>query len=68
MKLSVSSSEVLRHITVAVFLIEILDAFTWSVEVKLAFRVEPLTLTREAINGPRIKMSGGVETDVYNVV
>ena len=69
MKLAVSLSGVLlRHITVVASLMNILDAFTWRVEVKLAFRGVPLTLVREAVNGPRFKMSGGLEIAVYNAV
>ena len=66
MKLSVSLSEVLpRHITVISSFINILDAVTCRVEVKLASRVVPLTLMREAVNGFRLKVSGGVELAVY---
>ena len=64
-KLSVSLSRVLlRHITVAFFM-NILDAFTCRVEVKLKFRDEPLTLMREAVKGPRLKVAGGVSLAVY---
>ena len=60
-KLSVSLSKVpLRHIIVVASLMIILDAVTWRVEVKLAFRGVPLTLMRETVNGPRFKIIGGV--------
>ena len=67
MKLSVLLAVLLRHITVAAFLINILDAVTCRVEVKLAFRGVPLTLMRETVNGPRIKIAGGVELAKYAV-
>ena len=53
-KLSVLLAVVLRHITVVAALMNILDAFTCRVEVKLAFRgvFIPLTLVRVAVNGP----------------
>ena len=68
-KLSTSFSEVLlRHITVVSFSINILDAVTCSVEVKLALKLLPLTLLREAVNGSRFKTSGGVSIAKYEVV
>ena len=61
MKLSVSLSRVpLRHITVVSFLINVPDAVTCRVEVKLEFRLLPLLLVREAVNEVRFKVSGGV--------
>ena len=66
MKFSILLSIVLlRHITVVSFLMNILDAVTCSVEVKLAFRGVPLALTREAVNGPRIKVAGGISLVLY---
>ena len=68
MKLSILLSIVLlRHITVVSFLRIILDAVTCSMEVKLAFRGVPLTLMREAVNGPRSKVRGGVAPTIYAV-
>ena len=65
-KLSVLLSIVLlRHITVVASLMIILDAVTCRVEVKLAFRGVPLTLIREAVNGPRFKVSGGISSVLY---
>ena len=64
MKLSVLLAAPLRHVTVVASLMIILDALTCRVEVKLAFRVLPLTLIREAINGSRLNTSGGVEPPV----
>ena len=66
-KLSVLLAVVLRHITVVAALMNILDAFTCRVEVKLAFRgvFIPLTLVRVAVNGPRFKITEGVELTVY---
>ena len=64
-KLSVLLAVKLRHITVVSFLMNILDAVTCSVEVKLAFRAVPLTLMREAVNGPRIKVAGGISLVLY---
>ena len=67
-KLSTSFSEVLlRHITVVSFSINILDAVTCSVEVKLALKLLPLTLMRVAVNGSRLKTSGGVSIAKYEV-
>ena len=66
MKLSVLLSEaLLRHITVLSFLMNILDAVTCRVEVKLEFRGEPLISMRVAVNGPRIKVCSGVSIDMY---
>ena len=62
-KLSALLAVVLRHITVVSFLIIILDAVTCSVEVKLL----PLTLMREAVNGFRSKVPGGVAPTTYAV-
>ena len=68
-KLSVSLSAVpLRQVTVVSVLVIILDAVTCSVEVKLAFRVVPLTLLREIVSGPRFKILGGVSVAKYEVV
>ena len=68
MKLSVSISAVpLRHVTVVSFLMNILDVVTWSVEVKLAFRVVPLTSMREIVSGPRFKILGGASNGKYEV-
>ena len=58
----------LRHITVVSFLMNILDAVTCSVEVKLAFRGVPLTLMRETVSGSRFKIIGGVASVTYEVV
>ena len=67
-KLSVTFVSVpLRHITVVSFLIIILDTVTCRVEVKLAFRLVPLTLMRVAVSGPRGKMFGSVSSAVYEV-
>ena len=67
-KLSVTFSSVpLKHITVVSFLLIILDIATWSVEVKLACRLVPLTLMRVALSGPRGKRFGGVSSAVYEV-
>ena len=44
-----------------------LDAVTCRVEVKLAFRVVPLTLMREIVNGTRFKILGGVSRALYEV-
>ena len=69
MKLSVSLSEaLLRHITVAAFLMIILDAVTSRVELKSAFKLVPLTPVRVAVNGPLIKVSGGTSPAPYEVV
>ena len=68
MKLSVLLAVVLRHMTVVASLMIILDAVTCRVEVKLAFRGVPLTLMRETVNGPRVKVLGGVELAVYAVI
>ena len=69
MKLSVSFSEVLlRHVTVATFLMIVLDAVTCIVEVKLEFRGVPLTLVREAVKGAGFKSSGGISPATYEVV
>ena len=67
MKLSVLLALLLRHITVVSFLKNILDAVTCRVEVKLAFRgvFMPLTLVRVALNGPRFKITEGIELAVY---
>ena len=66
-KLSVSLSRVpLRHVTVV--LVIVLDAVTRRVEVKLEFRVVPLTLMREILSGPRFKILGGVSVAKYEVV
>jgi len=68
-KLSVSLSAVpLRQVTVVSVLVIVLDAVTRSVEVKLAFRVVPLTLMREIVSGPRFKILGGVSVAKYEVV
>ena len=68
-KLSVSLSKVpLRHITVVASLMIVLDAVTWRVEVKLAFRGVPLTLMREILSGPRVKILGGTSVAKYEVV
>ena len=63
-KLSVLLAALLRHVTVVASLMIILDAFTCRVEVKLAFRLLPLTLTRKAVKGCRFNTSGGVEAPV----
>ena len=68
MKLSVLLAVVLRHITVVASLMIILDVVTCRVEVKLAFRGEPLTLMRETVNGSRFKIIGGVALATYEVV
>ena len=57
----------LRHITVVSSLMIILDAVTWSAEVKLAFRGVPLTLIRVTVKGFRFNMFGGVELAEYKV-
>ena len=57
----------LRHITVEESLIIILDAVTCRVEVKLAFRGIPLTLMREMVSGPRVKILGGISVAKYEV-
>ena len=62
-KLSVLLAVVLKHVTVVSFLMNILDAVTCSVEVKLL----PLILMREAVNGPRSKILGGVAPTTYAV-
>ena len=68
-KLSVSLSEAaLTQVTVVSVLVIDLDAFTCSVEVKLAFRGVPLTLRRERVNGPRLMGIRGVSAAVYDVV
>ena len=68
-KLSVAFSSVpLKHITVVSFLLIVLDTVTWSVEVKFACRLVPLTLMRVAVNGPRGKVFGGVSIAAYEVV
>ena len=64
-KLSVSLSEALRHITLVAFLIIILDAFTCRVEVKLEFRGVPLLSVREAVKGLRTEMLEIGELAVY---
>ena len=64
MKLSVLLVVVLRHITVVSLLIIICDAVTCSVEVKLL----PLTLMREAVNGFRSKVPGGMSPTTYEAV
>ena len=67
-KLSVSLSRVpLRQVTVVSVLVIVLDAVTCRVEVKLAFRVVPLTLMREKVNGPRFKIPGGISRALYEV-
>ena len=69
MKLSVSLSRVpLRHVTVVSVLVIVLDAVTCRVEVKLEFRMVPLTLMREILSGPRFKILGGVSVAKYEVV
>ena len=61
MKLSAPISRVpLRHITVVAFLINVSDAVTCRVEVKLEFRLLPLLSIREAVNEGRFKVIGGV--------
>ena len=45
----------------------VLDAVTCRVEVKLAFRVVPLTLVREIVSGPRFKIPGGISRALYEV-
>ena len=67
MKLSVLFRLLLRHITVDESLIIILDVVTCRVEVKLAFRVTPLTSMREILSGPRFKILGGVSVAKYEV-
>ena len=68
MKLSVSLSAVpLRQVTVVSVLMIVLDAVTFRVEVKLAFRVVPLTLMREIVSGPRSKVPGGISRALYEV-
>ena len=62
-KVSVLLAVVLRHITVVSFLINALDAVTCRVEVKFG----PLILMREAVNGPRSKVPGGVAPTAYAV-
>ena len=66
-KLSVLLAVLLRHITVVSFLMNILDAVTRRVEVKLAFRGVPLTLMRETVSGSRFKIIGGVSSAAYEV-
>ena len=69
MKLSVSLSRVpLRQVTVVSVLVIVLDAVTCRVEVKLEFRMVPLTLMREILSGPRFKILGGVSVAKYEVV
>ena len=63
-KLSVLLAVLLRHITVVSSLMNILDAVTCRVEVKLL----PLTLMRVAVNRPRFKILGGVLPTKYAVV
>ena len=63
-KLSVLLAVKLRHITVE-SLMNILDAVTCRVEVKLEFRGVPLTLMSVAVNGPRFKVPGGVSLALY---
>ena len=58
----------LRQVTVVSSLIIILDAVTWSVEVKLEFKALPLTLMRVALNGAEMKIAGGVDLPVYLTV
>ena len=65
-KLSVLLAVVLRHITVVSFLMNILDAVTCRVEVKLEFRGLPLLSIREAVKGIRSK-SSKLELVVYAV-
>ena len=67
-KLSVLLAVVLRHITVVASLCIVLDTFTCSVEVKLAFRGVPLTLMRETVSGSQFKIIGGVVSVTYEVV
>ena len=68
MKLSVTFFRVpLRHITVEESLMIILDAVTWRVEVKLAFRGIPLTLMREILSRPRFRILGGISVAKYEV-
>ena len=68
MKLSVLFFRVpLRHITVDKSLWIIRDAVTCRVEVKLEFRVMPLTLMREIRSGPRFKILGGISVAKYKV-
>lgn len=66
-KLSVLLAVVLRHIKVVAALMNVLDTVTCRVEVKLAFRgvFIPLTLMRVPVNGPRFKITEGVELTVY---
>ena len=64
-KLSVLLAVKLRHITVVESLMNILDAITCRVEVKLEFRGVPLTLMSVAVNGPRFKVPGGVSLALY---
>ena len=67
--MSVSLSRVpLRHVTVVSVLVIVLDAVTCRVEVKLEFRMVPLTLMREILSGPRFKILGGVSVAKYEVV
>ena len=44
------------------------DIFIARVEVKLAFRLVPLTLMRETVSGSRFKIIGGVALATYGVV
>ena len=67
-KLSVLLAVVLRHITSVEALCIVLDTFTCRVEVKLAFRVMPLTLMREILSGSRFKIIGGVSIAAYEVI
>ena len=68
-KLSLSLSRVpLRHITVVSVVVIVLDAVTRRLEVKLAFRGVPLTLMREMVSGPRVKILGGTSVAKYEVV
>ena len=64
-KLSVLLAVKLRHIIVVESLMNILDAVTCRVEVKLEFRGVPLTLMSVAVNGPRFKVPGGVSLALY---
>ena len=67
-KLSVLLAIPLMHITVVSFLKNILDAVTCRVEAKLIFGKVPLILMREAVNGPRFKILGGVFPSEYKVL
>ena len=62
-KVSVLLAVVLKQATVVSFLINALDAVTCRVEVKFG----PLILMREAVNGPRSKVPGGVAPTTYAV-